>query len=163
MFEKSVVFACGTEEYAVPVNHVVSIEKLEKITPIPHLPQYLIGFTRIRGELVPVIDFQHILYNKRSEGDLVRIIVLNTDLVNFGLVVTDAREILDFDPNILMQVGLVNYSKTKYFTAVANLENRMITCVDPSILVNSLDGIREIVQHLHEINQNEETENNVLI
>ena len=57
---KSVVFACGTEEYAVPVEQAISIEKLEHVTPIPHLPNYLLGFTRIRGELVPVLDFERI-------------------------------------------------------------------------------------------------------
>ena len=41
MFEKSVVFTCGKEEYAVPVGQVVSIEKVEQVTPIPHLPNYL--------------------------------------------------------------------------------------------------------------------------
>lgn len=150
-FEKSVVFACGQEEYAVPVEQVVSIEKLEHVTPIPHLPHYLLGFTRARGELIPVIDFQRILYNRSSSGEQVRIIILNTDVVNYGLVVTDAREILDFGQDILKQVGLVNYAKTAYFTAVANLENRMITCVDPKVLVNSLEGIREIIEYLHKM------------
>lgn len=147
MFEKSVVFTCGTEEYAVPVEQVVSIEKLEHITPIPHLPNYLLGFTRIRGELVPVIDFQHILYARKTEGDLARIVVMSTDIMNYGLVVADAKEIIDIDPALLKQVGLVNYSRTQYFTAVANLENRMITCVDPKVLMNSLDGIREIMEY----------------
>ena len=63
-FEKAVVFFCGKEQYAVPVEQVVSIEKLERVTPIPHLPNYLLGFTRIRGELIPIIDFQTILYNR---------------------------------------------------------------------------------------------------
>ena len=62
--EKAVVFLCGTEQYAVPVEQVVSIEKLEHVTPIPHLPNYLLGFTRIRGELTPIIDFQTILYSR---------------------------------------------------------------------------------------------------
>ena len=155
-FEKSVVFGCGQEEYAVPVEQVVSIEKVEHITPIPHLPNYLLGFTRMRGELVPVIDFERILYNRPSTGDLVRIIVLNTDIVNYGLVVSDAREIINFEDSDLRQMGLVNYAKTQYFTAVANLENRMITCVDPKILVNSLEGIREIIEYLHKMLENEE-------
>lgn len=159
MFEKSVVFGCGTEEYAVPVEQVVSIEKLEHVTPIPHLPEYLIGFTRIRGELVPVLDFERILYNKPSTSKLARVIVLNTDVVNYGLLVSDAREILDFAPDQLKQMGLVNYSKTKYFAAVANLENRMITCVDPKVLVNSLEGIREIIAYLHKMLNDEEQVN----
>lgn len=159
MFEKSVVFGCGTEEYAVPVEQVVSIEKLEHVTPIPHLPEYLIGFTRIREEIVPVLDFERILYNKPSTSKLARVIVLNTDVVNYGLLVSDAREILDFSPDQLKQMGLVNYSKTKYFAAVANLENRMITCVDPKVLVNSLEGIREIIAYLHKMLNDEEQVN----
>ncbi|ATP39957.1 chemotaxis protein CheW [Solibacillus sp. R5-41] len=157
-FEKSVVFACGNEEYAVPIEQVVSIEKLERVTPIPHLPNYLLGFTRNRGELIPVIDLQRILYNRSTSGDIARIIILNTELVNYGLYVSDAREILNFDPSIIKQMGLVNYEKTKYFTAVANLEDRMISCIDPDILVNSLEGIREIVQYLHKMLENETEE-----
>ena len=153
MFEKSVVFICGTEEYAVPVEQVVSIEKVEHITPIPHLPNYLLGYTRIRGELVPVIDFQFILYGKSTEGDLSRIVVMNTDVINFGLVVAEAKEILDISPDLLKQIGLVNYAKTQYFTAVANLENRMITCVDPKVLVHSLEGVREIIEYMHSMEQ----------
>ena len=148
MFEKSVVFTCGTEEYAVPVEQVVSIEKIDHITPIPHLPSYLLGYTRIRSQLVPVIDFQSILYGKQTEGEQSRVVVMNTDVINFGLVVADAKEILDISPDLLIQIGLVNYAKTKYFTAVANLENRMITCVDPKVLVQSLEGIREIINYM---------------
>lgn len=151
MFEKSVVFTCGKEEYAVPVGQVVSIEKVEQITPIPHLPNYLLGYTRIRGELVPVIDFQVILYGQRTEGEQSRIVVMNTDVINFGLVVADAKEILDISSDVLKQLGLVSYAKTKYFSAVANFEDRMITCVDPKVLVESLEGIREIVHYMQTV------------
>lgn len=157
-FDKTVIFRCGNEEYAIPVEQVVSIEKLGHITPIPHLPNYLLGFTRIRKELIPIIDFNRILYNNAVDGEQSRIIVLNTDVVNYGLVVNEAKEILNFTESEIQQVGLVNYSKTRYFTAVANLENRVITCVDPKILVNSLDGIKEIIEYLHKML---EDENNV--
>ncbi|MGA3678347.1 chemotaxis protein CheW, partial [Lysinibacillus agricola] len=68
---------------------------------------------------------------------------------------TEAREILDFDESVLKQVGLVNDSKTRYFTAVANRENRMITYVDPKILVNAVEGMREIINYLHKLLENE--------
>lgn len=155
-FEKAVIFLCGTEEYAVPVDQVVSIEKLERVTPIPHLPNYLLGFARLRGELTPVLDFGRILYNQPTNTVTSKVIVLSTDVVNYGLLVADAREIIDIEADALKQMGLVNYEKTKYFTAVANLEDRMISCVDPSILVNSLEGIREIIEYLHKMLENEE-------
>lgn len=154
-FRQCVVFSCGQEDYAVPVQQVVSIEKVEHITPIPHLPSYLLGFTRNRGELIPVIDFQKVLYNSESTGALVKMIVLNTDVVNYGLVVSDAKEILTIPEEQLKQIGLINYAKTKYFTAVANLDERMITCVEPKVLVNSLEGIREIIEYMHKMLENE--------
>ncbi|RHW38423.1 chemotaxis protein CheW [Lysinibacillus yapensis] len=159
-FEKSVIFGCGTEEYALSVEQVVSIEKLSHITPIPHLPNYLVGFTKVRGELIPVIDFNRILYNRPTQGEAARIIVLNTDVVNYGLVVSEAKEILNFSESDIKQVGLVNYSKTRYFTAVANIEDRMIACVDPKILVNSLDGIREIIAYLQKLMEEEKSQVN---
>lgn len=153
---KSIVFRCENEEYAITVDQVVSIEKIEHITPIPHLPKYLVGFTRIRGELIPVLDFNLILYNKRTTGDLSRIVVLNTDIVNYALAVSEAKEILDFSEKEVQQVGLVNYAKTRYFTAVANLEDRMITIVDPKVLVNTLEGIREIIEYLNKLIKEEQ-------
>lgn len=155
-FEKAVVFLCGTEEYAVPVDQVISIEKLERVTPIPHLPNYLLGFTRIRGELTPVIDFERVLYNRPTSTNSSKVIVLKTEEINYGLLVADAKEIIDFADDVLKQLGLVNYAKTKYFTAVANLEDRMISCVDPSILVHSLEGMREIIEYLHKMLNEEE-------
>jgi purine-binding chemotaxis protein CheW len=35
---KVVVIGAGKEEYAIPHQYVVSIEKLEGITPIPQMP-----------------------------------------------------------------------------------------------------------------------------
>ena len=156
-FEKAVVFLCGTEEYAVPVDQVVSIEKMERVTPIQHLPEYLLGFSRIRGELTPVIDFQSILYNRTTDTKNSKVIVLKTEMINYGLLVVDAKEIIDFEEGVLKQLGLVNYNKTKYLTAVANLENRMISCVDPGILVHSLEGMREIIDYLHKMQEEEQT------
>ena len=34
---KAVIVQCGNEEYAIPVDSVVSIERLEQVNPIPHL------------------------------------------------------------------------------------------------------------------------------
>lgn len=149
---KVVVVRCGNEEYALPVEHVVSIEKLEDVTPIPHLPEFVVGLMKIRGELVPILDFEQILYNRKApSNETVRVVVVQTNSINIGLLVLDATEILDLLESDLKQVGLSNYSKTKFFTSVANLENRMITLVEPSILVTTLDGIKDIIEYVESV------------
>ncbi|PZX07305.1 purine-binding chemotaxis protein CheW [Psychrobacillus insolitus] len=154
---KVVVFECGNEEYAVSIEHVVSIEKLEHVNLIPHLPNYLIGLMKIRGALVPIMDFEEILYSRSGRAsEQARVITMLTQEMSIGLLVKDAKEILDISTDDLIQIGLVNYSKTKYFIGVANLENRMITLVDPSILVHSLEGIKDIQSYLESIKKEEE-------
>lgn len=146
---KVVVFTVGKEDYAIPIENVLSIEKLEGITPIPHLPPYVRGIIKVRGELIPALDTERILYNRPVEvNDSVRIIVLQTEEMSLGILVGEAKEILDIPQEQMKQVGLIAYQKTSYFTGVANLENRLITIISPSILVKSLEGIREIQEFM---------------
>ncbi|MFS0687621.1 CheW domain-containing protein [Sporosarcina sp. 179-K 8C2 HS] len=146
---KAVIIQCGQEEYALPVDTVVSIEKLERVNPIPHLPEYMLGLMKIRGELVPILDFQQILYGNSAKDDPnARIVVVQTENLFIGLLVLDAKEILDIPESKLTSSGLMAYSRTPYFKTVANLEDRMITVVDAEILSRTLSGMDEIGEYV---------------
>lgn len=145
---KAVIFHSGKEEYAIPVGHVISIEKPENITSIPQLPDYVLGITKVRGELVPIIDFANILYGRQESTEDKKLIVLKSEVLSLGIVVHEAKEILDIPEGALTQVGLMAYSRTKFFSGVINLEDRLITMIDPDVLVESLDGIREIQDYM---------------
>lgn len=146
---KAVIVQCGQEEYALPVDTVVSIEKLKRVNPIPHLPDYMLGLMKIRGELVPILDFQQILYGKSAKDDSnARIVVVQTENLFIGLLVLDAKEILDIPESKLTSSGLIAYSRTPYFKTVANLEERMITVIDAEILSQTLTGMDEIGEYV---------------
>ncbi|MDV6379213.1 CheW domain-containing protein [Sporosarcina sp. GW1-11] len=151
---QAVIVQTGNEEYALPVESVVSIEKLEYITPIPHLPTYLLGLMKSRGELVPILDFSQILYYTPTarEADS-HIVVLTTEQIEIGLLVLDAKEILELPDGRLTSTALKAYSKTPYFTTVANLEDRVITVIDPNILATTLAGMDEISAYVREQRQ----------
>ncbi|BAQ11192.1 chemotaxis signal transduction protein [Bacillus sp. OxB-1] len=142
---KVVIVQCGNEEYALPVDSVVSIERLEQVNPIPHLPDYMLGLMRIRGELVPILDFEQILYGRSAKGEPdARVVVVQTTKLFIGLLVLDAKEIIDIPENTLTDTSLMAYSRTPYFKTVANLEDRMVTVVDPEVLSETLAGMDEI-------------------
>lgn len=146
---KVIVFGLGEEEYALPIEHVLSIEKLESITPIPHLPPYVRGILKVRDELVPILDGEKILYDRLlSIDDTVRVIIIMTEELSVGLLVREAKEIIEIPAENLKQVGLVAYDKTSFFTAVANLKDRLITLITPEKFIQSLDGIREIQEFM---------------
>lgn len=146
---KAVIVQCGNEEYAIAVDAVVSIELLEQVNPIPHLPDYMLGLMRIRGELVPILDLEQILYNKSAvDHQESRIVVVQTKEYFLGLLVIDAKEILDIPEDTLTSIGLMTYSKTPYFKSVANFGDRIITIIDPEVLSKTLPGMEAIEQYV---------------
>ncbi|MGD7045515.1 chemotaxis protein CheW [Jeotgalibacillus proteolyticus] len=150
--QKYVVFASGNEEYAVKIESILSIEKDEHRTPLPHLPSYMIGITNVRGDLLPVLDFEKILGQPEgNELTQAKILVLKTDNLLLALRVTEAREILDIPAASIKELGLIAYSKAKYFTGIAQAGDRLITVVDPGAMAHSLEGIKEIFDYMVEV------------
>ncbi|MGM0751375.1 MAG: chemotaxis protein CheW [Bacillota bacterium] len=148
---KVVVVHAGKEEYALPIENVVSIERVEEVRPIPHLPSFVLGLVKVRGELIPVLDLANILYNTNAGAEKgMFLLVVHTETMQIGLVVKEAKEILEVPNDSFTNVGLLSYSKTNYFSGIINLEDSLITQIDPDVLVESLEGIRELKNYVNE-------------
>lgn len=146
---KVVVFNTGKEEYALPIHNVISIEKMQATNEIPNMPNYLKGIVKIREELIPVLDMNVILYNRdHVSTDKTRMIVVNTEALQVGIIVDDAKEIIDIPSESIKQINLFAYQQTPYFSGIANLEGRLLTIIEPNKLLESLEGISEIKEEV---------------
>lgn len=149
---KVVVFRAGNEEYGLPIEHVISIEKLEGINVIPNMPLYMKGVVKVRGELIPVLDTNRIFYHQdTSLDDQTKLIVVHSEELCAALIVKEAKEILDIQENQLKSISMGAFQATKYFVAVASLDERLIAIINPNLFVSSLEGIavvkEEIISH----------------
>ncbi len=61
-------FSIGKEEFAFAVAEVEEIIRLQKMTKVPTLREYVIGITSLRGKIIPVIDLKARL-NLKDEGE----------------------------------------------------------------------------------------------
>lgn len=139
---KVVVFQTGNEEYAIPLQHVVSIEKIEEMTPIPQMPEYVKGMIEIREELFPVIDLEYIFYHRFTKiTESARLVVIQSEELSLGVLVNDAKEIIDIPTDKIKQVALLAHTKTAYISGIVSLDGRIITIIDPKVLIISLEGI----------------------
>ncbi len=150
--DKVVVFQSQEEEYGVPIQHVVSIEKLQPLTTIPNMPVYMNGVTTVRGEITPILDANQVLYRTKTEQtEKTRMIILQTADLSFGLIVDDAKEIISIPGNSVQQIGLMSYQQITYILGIANLGSRLLTLIDPAKLVSSLEEMKEVKKQLHEV------------
>jgi purine-binding chemotaxis protein CheW len=108
--------------------------------------------------LIPVIDLEKVLYNRDIQvEEKTRLIVIETAEISVGVLVRDAKEILEIPAENLKQPGLIAYQKTSFITGVANFDKRMIMLIDPETLIQSLEGIKEIKDYMK--NQKQELHN----
>lgn len=147
-----VILRIGKEEYAIPLQIVVSIEKVDGISPIPQMPDYVTGMIEIREQLIPIIDLEHIFYHRLLNMDEhTRLVIVQVDKLYLGILVNEAKEIIEILPNQIKQIGLLNSSATAYISGVASLNGRLVTIIDPKILISSIDGINKLEDYLRNL------------
>ena len=90
-----ITFQLGEEIYGVEVKGVREILRINNILPVPGAPDYVLGITNIRGNVVTVVDgrkrinLQSIEYTECS-----RMIVLESDDDVVAIVVDNVEDII---------------------------------------------------------------------
>jgi purine-binding chemotaxis protein CheW len=146
---KVVVVGTGKEEYAIPLQYVVSIEKLEGITPIPQMPDYVTGMIEIRQQIIPIVDLEYIFYHRFFQMDEnTRIVIVQLEEFMAGILVNEAKEIIEISPEMVKQIGLIKNPATAYMTGVASLNGSLLTIINPEVLIGKLEGIDELLEEI---------------
>lgn len=138
--KKIIIFTCENEEYGIPVEQVISIEKIETLTEVPNLPSSVKGIVSIRDELLPVIDLGICFFERPTDLDRSnQIILVNTERLSLALLVGEVKELHDVAPEQWHEPEILSYQKPAYFSGIAAIEQRLILLLDIERLVENLD------------------------
>ena len=127
-----VTFNLGEEEFAVDILNIQSINRMMEITNVPNSPTFVEGIINLRGQVIPVIDLRDRLKLSKKEYDKhSRIIVVDIDGKVIGFIVDEVNEVLRIQSNITEPPPqMVSGVDSEFITAVAKLEDRLITLLD---------------------------------
>ena len=91
---KIVTFRINNELYALPVDTVKSIERMQPIRPVPMAPENIIGIMNLRGIVMTVIDLRAMLKMHQSEYTPdTRLLVIK----EFAYIVDEAMDVLEIE------------------------------------------------------------------
>lgn len=94
---KYLMLVLADESYGIAVRQVREIIRLQKITAIPQLPDYVRGVINLRGHVIPVIDLRLKFGLPAAFQDRTCIVVVQVRLpgraVALGLVVDSVEEV----------------------------------------------------------------------
>jgi purine-binding chemotaxis protein CheW len=89
-------FAVGGERFVVETTYVREIVRLVDFTPVPGAPDFVVGVSNYRGQILCVVSLRSILGAPSSLTDLSRIVVMGLETAEFGILAdrTEAISVL---------------------------------------------------------------------
>jgi len=135
-----VLLSIASANYAVREVFVTELERVPKITPVPHVPAWVRGVTNLRGDILSVIDMRTYLGLEASTSHSARMLVvrlLNEDFAT-GLLVDGVDRIVSMPPDqITPPESSLEGPLAKYLTGMCVVEERLVAVLDLDQLLRS--------------------------
>jgi len=59
--QKHIMFSLAGARYAMPLSQVIEIGRAPRLMPLPNVPEWMLGVTNLRGDIISVIDLHAFL------------------------------------------------------------------------------------------------------
>jgi purine-binding chemotaxis protein CheW len=136
--EQYAIFTLAGTEYAVPLGSVLEIGRPPNATPVPNVPDWVLGVANLRGDIISMVDLRAFLgIQRRSFGRDSRILVVQAHqaVVTTGLLVDQLNGIGYLaEDRIGPPHGPIEDQVTPYLRGVYEHEERLLVVLD-------LDGL----------------------
>ncbi|WP_163969587.1 chemotaxis protein CheW [Oceanobacillus halotolerans] len=144
---KVVAFELKNVHYGIDIQHVISIEKVQRITEIPNTSKFVKGVIKLRGEVTPLVDLRERLHLGETDySDHTKIIVVNLHNRQVGLIVDSADDVMDIDSSIIDKnnkwFGGID---KEYIKGIAKLDDHLLILLDIEQLLHS-EEISEVIE-----------------
>lgn len=145
-----VSFKLGNETYAVDVNQVRSIGKVDEITHIPKMPDFVEGVMNLRGQITTVVDLRRrfeIECDNNAHTDQARIIVAEIGDTQIGMIVDSVRDVIRVSEKTISPPPKSIASKldSKFLTGICSLPQQLIMIIDLTNIMKH-DDIKEVLE-----------------
>lgn len=146
--QKVIVFKLKNDYYGVPVEQVESIERWEQVTRVPNAPAFIKGIINMRGEILPVIDLQQRFGMGESvKGDDSRLVVAKNEGLKVGLIVDEARDVIDLDDSQIEPAPETSKaSHSTYIYGVSKQDDHLLILLNMEKILrhDQMDEIQQI-------------------
>jgi purine-binding chemotaxis protein CheW len=140
---KYLTVSLDNESYAIAVLRVREIIRLQKITPVPQMPEFVKGVINLRGRVIPIVDLRVKFGLKAEVADRTCIVVVQVSLaaghnVQMGLIVDGVEEVVTLSGNEIEPTPEFGTRvDTSYLLGMAKIKGLVKTLLDIDRVVAS--------------------------
>lgn len=109
--EQYIAMLLGEKEVAFRVTDIEAILDVPRITPVPGVPDYILGICNVRGEITSAVDVRKILgigarrQKSRRERAAEKMIILRGELYSVGILVDSVLDVLRVAERELVKIN----------------------------------------------------------
>lgn len=132
-----IVVKFGDEQFGIDIKYIDNIVRMQRITRVPNVPNYIKGVINLRGEVVPVVSLR---LKMGLEEDVItkltRIIIIkleNGEVI--GVLVDAVKEVVTLDTREIEKVSYDSgEEKSNYISGVGKDKGELISLFDLSLV-----------------------------
>jgi purine-binding chemotaxis protein CheW len=122
---------------------VLSIARMQPVTTVPKMPEYVKGVIRLHGIVTPIIELRKALMQSDvEENDDTRIIAVKVDGQPIGLVADAATDVMDIPLDSIQKLN-DGHDDVSFLLGVAKLNDRLLVLIDINNLLRNITSIDE--------------------
>jgi purine-binding chemotaxis protein CheW len=144
--EQIVSFRLGRETFAVKVTQVREIGKVQDITKIPKMPDYIEGVMNLRGQITTVIDLKKRFGISAGEGRTAqsRIIVAEIGDNQLGIIVDAVEDVMRISRTSISAPPktLTTGVEAAALTGICKLGDKLVMMLDLERIMSDGDKAR---------------------
>ena len=132
-----------TEAYGIAVVKVREIIRLQKITNVPQMPEFVRGVINLRGRVIPIVDLRVKFGLKAIDAERTCIVVVQVALANsvsaqMGLIVDSVEEVINLTADQIEPTPDFGVPiDTRYLLGMAKVHGNVKTLLDIDRVVGS--------------------------
>ncbi len=129
---KFLTFFLGEEEYGLEILKVQEIIGLMTITRVPRTPDFVRGVINLRGKVIPIVELRRKFRMETvDDTDQTCVIVVQTQGVQFGVVVDRVSEVVDLDAESIEDAPEFGADiDTRYILGMGKTDSKVRILVD---------------------------------
>jgi purine-binding chemotaxis protein CheW len=130
------LFGLGGESYAFPLERVREVVKPGPITPVPSIPEHILGVMNLRGEILPVLDPKRLLgVGVGTATPQGRIIVVKAPGMSVGFLADGVEDAIEVKGSIEPPLAILPERQARYLQGQVTHEGLLVGVLDVETLL----------------------------
>ena len=138
-----IVVRLGEEQYGIDIKYVDNIVRMQSITRVPKVADYLKGVINLRGEVIPVMSIRLKMFLPADEYTRsTRIIILKLEQFGtIGIIVDEVKEVVTLDNSLIEKVAYdTKDDRMNFINGIGKHDDELISLLDFNLVLQDREN-----------------------